>query len=220
MQFTIRYLGIPMGKARLSVGRPEGDLLPVFLEARTSGIGAIVDVREQLASYLASSTGLPRIFSLDAFETGYRHSGFTRFEREAGKAFVREKGKHETAYEIAVPPGTLDVVAMVFRLRTLPLAPGARHAFDVLTGHALTRVVAEVEGREILEIPAGKFQAWKVRVPLGLTGKFGERSPTYVWFSDDPRRIVLRISTDFTIGRAVASLESYEPGKRPGVRGR
>jgi hypothetical protein len=213
MEFAIEYLGLKMGKARIAVGTPEGALLPVFLEARTSGIVSFVNVREQLASWLDGVSGLPHASSLDASEPGYRHSDTTRFDRDAGKARVREKGRYDNTYEIDVPPGTMDFVSMVFRLRTLPLAPGTLHEFQVLAGRTVSRVVAEVTGRETITTPAGKFDSVKVRVPTGFTGKFSEKDPTFVWFSDDERRIVLRISTDFAIGRAMAALVSYQPGK-------
>ena len=212
MHFAITYIGLPMGKARLSVGRREGQLLPILLEARTSGAIAFLTLREQLASYLDVATGLPRASSSDALEINYRHTNYTRYDREAGKATVQERGKDERTTEVDVPDGTLDFVALVYRLRTLPLGDGARHAFHVLAGSRVKSVVAEVVGRETIETRAGTFPAVKVSVPTGFDGKFSERSPTLVWFSDDTRRIVVRISTDFAVGRAFADLESYEPG--------
>ncbi len=213
MEFAIDYLGLKMGEARISVGRQDGAVLPVSLEAHTSGIVSLFDVREQLRSELDVETGLPRASSLEAVETGYRHTDTAHFDRHAGKATVREKGKYDNTYQIEVPPQTVDFVAMVFRLRTLPLEPGSRHEFQVLAGRTVSRVVAEVTGREKVETRAGLFPAVKVRVPTGFTGRFSEKNPTFVWFSDDPRRIVVRISTDFGIGRAMAGLVSYAPGK-------
>ncbi len=213
MQYAISYVGLPMGKARLSIGHPEGQLLPILLEAKTSGIGSIISVKEQLAAYVDVVTGLPRAASLDATEPNYWHKNYTRFDRGSGKATVLETGKKgERTTEVDVPPGTLDFVSLVYRLRTLPLDAGARHSFHVLTGSRVSSVVAEVVGRETLETRAGTFPTVKVSVPTGFDGKFSEKSPTLVWFSDDARRIVVRISTDFAIGRALADLVSYEPG--------
>lgn len=212
MEYAITYLGIRMGKARISVGTQEGEVLPVFLEARTSGIASIVTVKDQLATHLDVESGLPRHSSLDAVESGYRHSDTASFDREAGKATVRQKGKYDNTYVLDVPPETLDFVSLVFRLRTLPLDPGARHEFHVLAGRTVSKVIAQVVAREDVKTRAGRFAAVKVRVPTGFTGKFSERNPTFVWFSDDARRIVVRIATEFTIGHATAGLVSYQPG--------
>jgi hypothetical protein len=113
---------------------------------------------------------------------------------------------------VDVPPGTVNFVGLVFKLRGLPLEPGTRHEFPVLAGRRLKTIAAEVLGREEVETKAGKFPAVKVRVPTGFTGKFSEKNPTLVWFSDDARRIVVRITSDFAVGHATASLVSYSPG--------
>lgn len=212
MEFAVQYLGISTGKARISVGRLEGTILPVFLEARTSGALAMVNLKQQLASYLDAGTGLPRSTSIDSTEPGYRRVDTTRFDRLAGKATVREKGKFDNTYEIDVPPGTLDFVALVFRLRRLPLEPGARHEFQVLSRRQVTKVVAEVEGRETVSTRAGDFPAVRVRVPTSFSGKFSEKNPTRLWLSDDARRIVVQIESDFAVGHATAGLVSYRPG--------
>ncbi len=214
MDFKIHYLGVPMGRARISVGRPEGPLLPVFLEARTTGVVSVLTVREQLATYLDVQSGLPRSASIDAVEGSYRHTDTTDFDRNEGKAKVRQKGKFDNTHVVDVPPDTLDFVAMIFRLRMLPLDPGSRHEFNVLSGDKLRKVVAEVADREQVSTDAGDFPAVKVRVPMGFSGRFSEKKPTFVWFSDDARRIVVRITTEFAIGRATAGLVSYQPGKR------
>ena len=214
MDLVIDYLGITMGKARISVGRTEAGATPVHLSSRSAGLMAVVTFRQTLVSNLDVATLLPHSSVLDAEEPGgYRHTDTARFDRTANKATVREKGRFDKTYEIDVPPGTLDFVALVFRLRTLPLPDGATHAFEVLSGRKVSRVVATVVKHERVKTDAGSFPAVKVRVPTGFDGKFSEKNPTFVWFSDDERRVVVKISTDFAIGRANAELASYQPGQ-------
>jgi hypothetical protein len=213
MEFTVHYLGIKMGTARIWVGEPEAGVLPLHLRARTGGIAALFDVRQELVSRLDTASGLPVTSLLEAVEGSYRHTDTTVFDRAAGKATVTVKGKYLTVKEVEVPPGAIDFVALVFRLRQLPLEPGARHEFDVLAGNKLNRVVARVLGREVLETRAGTFPTVKVQVPTGLTGKFSEKDPTQIWLSDDGRRVVVRLATDFAIGKAVATLTAYGPGR-------
>jgi hypothetical protein len=214
MEYGISYLGMRVGIATISVGRGEGPLLPVRLDARSTGLAdGLFNIREKLVSYLDPATGLPATSTIEAVEGHHRHTETTLFDREAGKAVVRRVGKTDKTKEIEVAPGTLDFVAMVFRLRSLPLDEGSRHEFDVLAGTKVARVIAVVAGREKIKTGAGKLPAVKIRVPTGLSRKFSERDPTYVWLSDDARRIVLRISTDLPVGRAVATLSGYRPGE-------
>jgi len=213
--YTVSYLGVKVGTAQIRVGRPEGLVLPLLLLARTGGIASFMDVREQLISYLDAESRLPRSFILEATEGSYRHSQTTRFARKAGTATVTSKSRYERTEVVDVPARTLDFVAMVFLLRTLPLEPGQEHRFQVLAGTKVQPVVAEVVGRERVETRAGAFPAVKVRVPTGFTGKFSEKDPTYIWFSDDARRVVVRVATDFAIGHAVATLTGYQAGVPP-----
>jgi hypothetical protein len=191
-------------------GDPPDEAIVTELLADADAVAAASAVALQ---YVDRDTGLPHRSSLDAAEGGYRHSDTTRFDREAGTASVRQRGKFDNTVEVAVPKETVDFVALVVRLRNLPLEPGGRHEFHVLTGKRLSRIVAEVAGRETVSTRAGSFPAVKVKVPTGLTGKFSEKNPTFVWFSDDARRIVVRITTDFSIGHATAGLVAYVPGR-------
>lgn len=210
IEFEVDYLGIGMGSMRLWVGRPEGRVLPLFLQTRTKGVASVVDLREQIATYWDTETRLPRSSSLDAVEMNYWHSDTTRFDRAAGKATVTSRRKSGVGEEVVdVPPDVLDFVSLVFVLRTRSLAVGDKHAFQVLAGKKVSPVVTEVVAREVVAGAAGRLPAFKVRVPTSFTGKFSEKEPTYIWFSDDARRIPLRIATSFAVGRAVATVTSY-----------
>jgi hypothetical protein len=215
MEFSVSYLGVKVGKVRLFVGEVDDRVAPVFLQAQTSSVLSFITLRQQLATYLDVETGLPRSATLDAVEGSYRHSDTTKFDRTANKATVRVRGKHDNTYVVDTPPGTIDFVGLVYRLRTLPLEDGARHPFPVLAGRRLASVAAEVVGRETVETKLGDIRAVKVRVPTGFTGKFSEKNPTHVWFSDDERRMVVRITSDFAVGHATATLVSYAPGAPP-----
>jgi hypothetical protein len=213
MDFVIDYLGITMGKASIAVA-PTGDgVTPVTLSSRSAGLGSVITFRQTLVSNLDQVSLLPRSSVLDAVEPGdYRHTDTARFDRGAGKATVREKARSDKTYEIEVPEGTIDFVALIFHLRALPLHDGATHTFQVLAGRKVSRVETSVVKREWVKTSAGNFPTVKVRIPTGFDGKFSEKNPTFVWFSEDPRRVVVKISTDFAIGWADAELTKYQPG--------
>jgi hypothetical protein len=212
MEFSVSYLGVTMGKVRLFVGKVDPAVAPVFLQAQTSSVLSLLTIRQQVASYLDVSTGLPRSGSIDGVAGSYRHTDTVQYDRATNKATIREKGRYDNTYLVDVPPDTLDFVALVYGLRSRSLEPGTKHEFRVLTGRKVNTIVAEVVGRERVETKAGTFPAVKVRVPTGFDGKFSEKDPTFVWFSDDARRVVVRISANFAIGHATASLVSYAPG--------
>ena len=112
MEFQVSYLGMSMGKFRLFAGAVDSTIAPVFLQAQTTSIFAIVTLRQQLSSYLDVHTGLPRSGQLDAVEGSYRHTDTVSFDRLANKAKVREKGKYDNTYLIDVPPDATDFIAL------------------------------------------------------------------------------------------------------------
>src|SRR5512137_832503 len=86
LDFTLSYLGVRAAQARITVGQAEGDVWPVIAQAKTDGLGALVDVREHLVSYWDAARSLPRGSDLQAVELGDRHTDTARFDRENGKA--------------------------------------------------------------------------------------------------------------------------------------
>ncbi len=202
-----------MGTASIQVGVPDEASQPVTLSAHTTGVAsAFYDFREKLLSRLDLETGLPLENVLDTKENGRPHLDTTEYLREEGEAVVIQRGKTTSTDRIAIQPETLDFVALVFLLRRAALAPGLRRTFSVLSGKDVHQVIVEVVRRETVKTRLGSFPAFKIRVPTGFTGKFSEKNPTYLWLSDDPRRVVVKITTDFSFGGAAANLISYRPG--------
>src|SRR5512140_1865268 len=94
MRFSIDYLGMRMGTASITVGERTGALVPVELEAHTTGLaGAVYGFKERLTSRIDPDTGLPGSFVLDTNERGWKHHDTTDYDRAAGKALYVERGK-------------------------------------------------------------------------------------------------------------------------------
>lgn len=220
MAFSVRYLGVRVGVATISSRPHEEGLLPVQLEAHTVGIGSVIKINERITSTLDPATGLPARSQLDADEKGKRHQEVTTFDRTAGTATVRRESTRRGVQRVktdvvSVPADATDLLALVYRLRVLPLVPGQRQTFAVVAGNKLRTVEVVVERREKLKTAAGTFSTLKIRVPTAFGGKFEEKNPTLVWLSDDASRVVVRLSTEFAIGKAVAELKSYLPPTQP-----
>jgi hypothetical protein len=213
IDFTIDYLGIRTGEARILVGQAEGPVWPVITQARTDGLASIIDIREHLVSYWDSSSRLPRGSDLKAIEVGDRHNDSARFDRDTGKATIRilRKGqKVENTYPL--DPLAQDFASALLWLRLQPLAEDARFEIPVFTTKGTFQLLASVVGRETVVTPAGTFAAWKVQVRTAFDGQFASRRDTFVWFSADENRVPVRVSADFALGSVVVNLAAYRPG--------
>jgi hypothetical protein len=214
-----RYLNMPAGEGRLSVGQPSGDVWPVLFQARTDGVAGFVDIREHLVSYWDASSSLPRGSDLRAYEVGDYKAESTRFDRVNGKAtHERTRKGDRTVKTFDIPPNVQDLASALMWLRLQPLHPGERHEIPVCSGSRQFTLVAQVLDRETVETPAGTFRTVKVQVRTAFEGKFSTKRDTTLWVSDDPRHVFVRMSADFAVGSLVATLKSYRPGTRVAVR--
>jgi hypothetical protein len=211
---AVSYLGIPAGEARMAVGQPEGDVLPIFFQVRSSGAASIVDIREHLVVYWDLVTRLPRGSDLRAIELGDRHQDRTRFDRVAGEVSVTVSRKGRTKEKRApCPPDGQDYTGAFLFLRLQPLAVGQRYELPVCSRAEPFTLVARVEARERVETPAGEFDALRVAVKTPVRGKFKAERDVLLWFSDDPRHVLVKMSGEFSVGSVVASLKRYAPGQ-------
>jgi hypothetical protein len=216
----LTYLGLPTGEGRIVVGDPAGEVWPVIFQAKTQGVVGFIDLREHFVTYWDVAARLTRGSDLRAFEVGDYHQDSARFDRASGQATVTVQRKGRTSKEVvAVARDVHDLTSAFMWLRLQPLAPGERHELPVIANSKPFTLVAEVQGREQVDTPAGKFQAVKVKVRTAFDGKFSTKRDTFLWLSDDPRHVLVRASADFAVGSIVAKLKTYRPG-RPQVAAR
>lgn len=212
MELAIDFLRIPTGQARITVGRPEGSLWPVVMQARTDGIAAVADVRQHFVAYWDPAAGVTRGYDLAAVELRYRHQDRARYDREKGKAQVVVQGKSRTERSVDIPADVHDLASVFLWLRSQPLHDGDRHELPLFSSDRVFTLVAEVVGREAVEVPAGRFDAVKVRIGTAFEGQFRTNRDSQLWFSDDARHVLVQASADFVLGSLTARLVRYTPG--------
>ncbi len=114
---------------------------------------------------------------------------FVLLEYEIGVAEPREQ--LNTERDLPAPtddvsaPGWYDDESLLWLVRGVPLEEGFEGAFTDVT--ATTRVFdadLSVEGREEVEVPAGTFEAWKIRIQTSTVTQFA-------WVDvESPHRVV------------------------------
>jgi hypothetical protein len=219
IEWRVDYLGVKTGRARLAVGRPEGDIWPVIAQAKTDGIGKLLDIKEHYVSYWNSGERRSSGNDLEALEIGDHHTEKQRFDRTNGKATVTwwRKGR-EKQKVVDVPADVHDLASAMLWLRLQPLETGSRFEIPVFTGSDLFTLRAVVGEREHLETGIGAVDAIRVDVQLGFSQKFQTSRASHVWFSDDWRHVPVKMSADFAVGSVVATVTSYKPGSQVASR--
>lgn len=210
---VIDFLHVRTGKARLTVGRPEGAVWPIVCQGKTDGIAGLLDIREHYVAYWDAERRVSRGSDLNAVEIGDRHADRARFDRENGKAFVqvvRNGRARRRTHD--VPRDVHDLASALLTLRLEPLRPGDHYELPVFSGTGVFMLRAQVEGDETLDTPAGRFETTRLKVQLGFEDQFRTQRDAHVWFSRDARRIPVRMSADFAVGTVVVTVSGYRPG--------
>ena len=79
---------------------------------------------------------------------------------------------------------------------------------DVHASKKNFRLEIEILGRETIMVSAGTFDTIKTRAKVRYDGLLMNKGDVYVWFTDDDRKIPVKISGKVRIGSFTASLSS------------
>ena len=213
IEWRVDFLGVKTGRARLAVGRPEGDIWPVIAQAKTEGVARLLEIKEHFVSYWDALERQSKGSDLEALEVGDHHKEKHRFDRAEGKATVTwwRKGR-EKQKVVDVPKDVHDLASAMMWLRLQPLEPGSRYEIPVFTGSKLFTMRADVGPRERVQTELGAYDAVRVDVLLGFDDKFKTSRPSHVWFTDDLRHVPVKMSAEFAVGSVVASVTGYKAG--------
>ena len=140
-----------------------------------------------------------------------------RYEKHAveGKRVRDELTEFDYEKDVAVLDGkplpleqaTLDTLSSVYYLRTLTLDAGKPPSLHVFSGKTHVLEV-EVQGRETIEVPAGKFQTIRVEPRSAGSSLVGKN--LILWLTDDARRIPVQLRSKLKVGTLVGKLKSIE----------
>jgi hypothetical protein len=109
--------------------------------------------------------------------------------------------------EEPIPPCVQDVVSAFYFLRSQPMRVGDRIKVPVNDGSKTTEVTAEVQAREQIDTPLGRRYAFRVE-PTVFGSLFKRKGRMLIWFSDDERRLPLRIKAIISVGTITGTLQS------------
>lgn len=212
--FSVRYGKIRAGEATLSIAkldRTEG--APSFHLVSTAASNAVMDqvypVRDRLESWLDADSLFSRRFEKHLREGKYRQDQVVRFDQTVGRATYHD-GK-----TFDIPRGSVDVIAAFYKVRTMPLEPGAEFFLDSHTDKKTYAIKVKVTGRETVETPAGKFSCLVVEPRLRSGAFFKGDGKLTIWLTDDERRIPVQMKSKIPVGSISVLLERME---RPELR--
>lgn len=216
LDYRVRYGFIIAGEGYLHI-LPK----PIFVNGRQcydvryqvnslKSLEWIYRVRDWYRTVLDVDGIFPWEFEQHIREGNYKRDFKAEFDQE--KNLVYAEGK---TYK--VPPYVHDITSAFYFVRTLPLGKFPKDTVFYLYNFykdSTYRLGVKILGKQVVEVPAGKFRCVVVEPLVVEGGLFKSEGSIYIWVTDDDRKMPVKVAAKILIGYVEAELVSYR-----GLRG-
>lgn len=208
LDYNLAWLKITGGTARMTIAPMDQERTSFRITSIAKsgpGFSRIFKVRDEIETIIAANdfSTLRYVKRLD--ERGDKIEEVTVVE-DGVATRTRKKVK-----KVRVPRPVLDPISVIYYLRALDLTPGKSHELTVVADGKLYTVHARVRRRETLQTPAGRFATVLVE-PEMISGGVAREERMFIWYSDDDRRLPVRIRTEIKVGAITATLRGVQSG--------
>ncbi len=158
----------------------------------------------------------PHTVSIDAKEsarlkevrTFFDHSTntATQWEKTVKKDQPEKKKKRVWTLESY----TQNVISAIFYVRNFTLTPGKKLAFRVADDGKNYVFKGEVLRREVLKTDAGSLNTVVMKINFELEDQLKPSGENILWFTDDDRKLMVRVESKVKIGTIVAKLKNIQ----------
>ena len=203
---------VPAGEATLTVlpdtvikGEPARHFM---LTIKTNNFAdTFYKVRDRVDAYtdLAMTRSLRYVKS--QHEGSSHHEVTVDFDWKNNKALFTEDGRAEKPTGIS--PGTFDPLSFFYRLRLMSLAAGSSVTLPITDGKKHVEAIGRVLKTEQMEVIGKKRKVALFEPELKHVGGVFKQSPNaklHIWFSDDDKKIPVRIKSGVVVGNFTARL--------------
>jgi hypothetical protein len=210
LDYQLVWLRMTGGTARMTIAPLNGErpALRITSIGRSSpGFSRIYKVRDEIESIVARKDFSTLRYSKKLDEKNQKREEVTVIE---GEVATRTRSRR-TEQKIDVPRPIMDPISVIYHLRTLDLSEGNAHRLTLIADGKIYQVNARVVRRETIQTPAGRF-ATVVVEPEMISGGEAREERLFIWFSDDERRIPVRIRSEIRVGAITATLSGVSRG--------
>jgi hypothetical protein len=200
LDYDLKWLRITGGSARMTIAPLDENRLRITSVGKsTPGFSRIFKVRDEIETIVARNDFSTLRYTKSLDEDGDKKVEVTTVED--GVATRRRK----KVKSVRVPRPVFDPISLIYHIRTLDLAVGRTHQFSVVADAKVYTVHAVVVRKETLTTPAGRFNCLVVE-PRMESGGVDREERMWIWYSDDERRLPVRIRTEVNFGAVTATL--------------
>lgn len=209
--YDVRYMGLSAGTAVMEVaGKTEMNGRDVYHILSTVRSNDFISLFYPVDNRVESFIDAEKLYS--HFIRIKQHQGKRRREKVIGFNQVHHRAvqvKNNRSAIFEIPPNVQDSLSSLYFFRTLPLLHVGTSAFiPVHESRKNWELEIQVLNKERLKTEAGVFNTIKVRAVVRYEGLLMDKGDVYVWFTDDEKRIPVKIKSKIKIGSISISLTS------------
>jgi len=211
LTYELSWLNITAGTAVMAVSGAGTDgnrpLAKLITTTQSSPlITKFFPVDNRVESIVDPATLLPEHLTFKRREGKKNEDIEYTFHQKEGTVTVVKGGTTET---LEMPQGTQDVISCLYFARSeLSLQPGSSLTMNVYHDKKNRKLDVLVEEIETVSGPWGEVETARVLVVMPFQGLFLNKGNIQVWFTNDDRRIPVRMKAKVIIGSIVADLVS------------
>ena len=197
--YRVDFIGITMGYARFRYqGTVTIDGKPAYhlnVRAWTSGIlSYIFPINETIDYYLDPETIAPIRQEFTQRES--EKDDVALYDQETGKITYRYRQTGKIRKQVTTAPSVYDPVSVAYYFRWRDLGAENRPR-NVYAGRKLYQISSRLLGRERIHTEHGDVDTIAVLPLIRRDGKPDDKGDLKIWFSDDERRIPVRLYAKF-----------------------
>ncbi len=208
MVFQAKFGWLPVGRAEVALEARDTirDHDAYRVRFSVNGGPAWFGVHDNYLSWFDDQTLIAYRYHQDIHEG--RYSRNTVYDIHPERGIYTKNGK-DTAVTV---PSPLDDISFIYFVRTLPLTVGQHYEWNRYFVADKNPVIVDVERREEVQVPAGKFMCVVLKPTIKTSALFSEGGHAEIWISDDDRRLVVQMKSGLSFGSLNLYLQSYTMG--------
>jgi hypothetical protein len=200
------------GIAKVTMGFDGGQQHATAVADSAGVVNALYKVHDRLEAFFDPRTFCSQHVSKNTQEGSHSRQTELRFDYSRNKSVLDEKNLktgEQKHVENDLSACVTDVVSGFYYLASLPLQPGNTNTFPINDGGKTTEVMAHVEGREQVKVPAATFQTVLIKAEA-ISGSLHGKGTVWAWFTDDANHTPVQIRTKLGWGTLLFRLQRIE----------
>jgi len=222
LEYEMKWGFFPVGYATMEVNRLPGN------EANRTAMGPV----HQVKFFVRTNSFADTFYKVRTTITSTMDDAFTRtlsYQKSQREGSTRREilvdydyGKNEVRYSLnsqdpkimPLPEPCFDPLAIAYYFRIHPIEPNSEKILPTCDGKKFRKVAVRSGDREKLKLPMGTYSVIRTEPAMENLGGVFNKSPDgllQVWYSDDLRRVPVRVSSKVVVGSFTATLSRAHP---------